>query len=236
MRYVGGKSRLAKRLVGAILENSPERTGRVFDPFVGGGAVSSELAKHFTEVRISDTHPDLMMMWGELLAGWEPPSEVTEQEYQELRTADPSALRGFVGFGGSFGAKWFGGFARGSGRNYLAETKRNLLKIVSNFSKVDVSAREQGYDSIRPVRGDVVYCDPPYKDTLGYKGSGTFDHEEFYRTVEAWVGEGVIVFVSEYQAPAHWEVVLEVPHRVSVSAVENRRATVEFLYKVKAGH
>ena len=53
-------------------------------------------------------------MWKALQSGWEPPDIVTEAEYQYIKDhkdEDP-ALAGFVGFGCTFGAKWFAGYAR----------------------------------------------------------------------------------------------------------------------------
>ena len=39
------------------------------------------------------------------------PFQLMEEEYKNLKTSEPSALRGFVGYFLSFGGKWFGGYA-----------------------------------------------------------------------------------------------------------------------------
>ena len=63
----------------------------------------------------SDSHEDLILMWQALMRGeMEPFADVTEVEYAALKTAAPSARRGFVGFGASFGGGWFGGYGRHS--------------------------------------------------------------------------------------------------------------------------
>lgn len=62
------------------------------------------------------------------------------------------------------------------------------------------------------LSGDVVYCDPPYRGTTGYK-TGTFDHDAFDTWAEEQVTKGAQVFVSEFNAPPHWEVVWENPER-----------------------
>jgi DNA adenine methylase len=54
----------------------------------------------------------------------------------------------------------------------------------------------------RPVRG-VIYCDPPYAGTTGYRGGGVsaFDHARFWYLCRRWVDCGARVFVSEYRVP-----------------------------------
>ena len=41
MMYLGGKSRLAKRIGAAILENTDQR-GQYIEPMIGGGSVSTD--------------------------------------------------------------------------------------------------------------------------------------------------------------------------------------------------
>lgn len=82
--------------------------------FCGSCAVEAKLAPYFKKVICNDAHPYLMEMWKALQQGWEPPDIVTEAEYQYIKAhkdEDP-ALTAFVGFGCTFGAKWFGGYAR----------------------------------------------------------------------------------------------------------------------------
>ena len=208
--------------------------GVVYDPFVGGGAVAAELSRHFSEVRMSDTHTDLVMLLDAVVGGWVPPEEISEEEYRELRDESPSPLRGFAGFAGSFGGKWFGGYARGAGRNYAAEPCRNLAKMKAQFDKTTASARCISYKDLTPRDGEVVYCDPPYLGTLGYGGTEAFDHQTFYEVVEGWVRQGVRVYVSEYTAPAHWTQLFEVEHRVSVSLAKDRKGSVEKLFRVES--
>jgi len=50
----------------------------------------------------------------------------------------------------------------------------------------------------------LIYCDPPYKDTAGYKSGAKktdFNHEEYYDWVRQKVSEGHIVLCSEYTMP-----------------------------------
>lgn len=200
MQYLGGKCQIAKNITKAILENTTSRS-RFIEPFIGGAAITSRIAKYFDVVFASDIHEDLILMWQSLSKGWEPPDSVSEDEYKELRNSQPSALRGFTGFGCSFGGKWFGGYARNSiGFDYCGATKRVVLRDIGKMNNVYFTHCK--YSEVSPTKGDVVYCDPPYANTTGYKDK--FNSEEFWATVNDWSDKGVNVFVSEYTAPSNW--------------------------------
>lgn len=236
---MGGKSRIAKKIAEVILERTPEHSGTYWEPFVGGGAMASRMGKHFERANYSDIHPDLMMMWESLFAGWQPPTEVSYDLYQELRYADePSALRGFVGFGGSFGGRWFEGYARGGKnangqpRNHQAESARAVLKDIEGMKAKQHTtfACHSAFD-IQPQSGDIVYCDPPYAGTKNYSRTDKMDHELFWDTVQSWAEKGVHVFVSEYEAPDGWECVWEQELRSSVRiGSSERHMAVERLF------
>ena len=51
----------------------------------------------------------------------------------------------------------------------------------------------------------IVYCDPPYSNTVGY--GQDFISKYFWVWCEALVEQGHQVFVSEYVAPPEWKVV-----------------------------
>src|SRR3982751_7120269 len=104
MQYMGGKARIARRVVAAILADTTARE-IWFEPFIGGGNVMEHAAPHFARSVGADAHPDLIMMWEHVTAGGMIPDFVGREEYQELRKQSPSWLRGFAGFGASFGGK-----------------------------------------------------------------------------------------------------------------------------------
>src|ERR1041384_1608066 len=109
MQYMGGKARIARRIVDAILSDTDFRD-TWWEPFVGGGNVMEHAAPHFRNLIGCDAHPDLILMWQYVTSGGDLPSIVTREMYAELRKLPPSPVRGFVGFGASFGGKWFGGY------------------------------------------------------------------------------------------------------------------------------
>lgn len=235
MRYVGSKRKIAKRVLAEILKRRGDRDV-YWEPFVGGCNSFSVIAPHFRKVYGSDVHDDLIMMWRAVMDGWTPPEYVTEDEYAKLRNEPPSALRGFVGFGGSFGGKWFGGYARGgfmangNPRNHQAESARAVMARRHEISGSQVQFDHGSYDRGRATSNMVVYCDPPYASTLGYKGTGEFDHAAFWRWCREQVNRGALVFVSEYSAPDDFECIAEFDHRMSVALTTDRKTTVERLF------
>ena len=52
MRYLGGKSRIAKNIVAQM--PSPSAVRNVYEPFCGGGAVTVALAQKYRAVQASD--------------------------------------------------------------------------------------------------------------------------------------------------------------------------------------
>lgn len=107
MRYIGGKSRIARFLSPIILSTRPRF---VVEPFCGALNVSLWLVKDDPTVVVyaSDSHSDLVSMWQAVKDGWSPPDSVSRDEYDRLREEAASPLRTFVGYGCSFSGKWFG--------------------------------------------------------------------------------------------------------------------------------
>ena len=204
MRYQGGKSRIAKDIAAKIRELHPTAT-EIWEPFCGGGAVTSALAKVGFHVHASDNHEDLILMWQALMRGeTEPFADVTEAEYAALKTAPSSARRGAVGFGASFGGGWWAGFARTEGRVFIRESFRNC----SRLKELEVTFTHTDYTT---TPDDVlVYADPPYAGTKPYKGSPAFDHAAFWSWVRQRKGPTLI---SELIGPDDIDIVWRKAHK-----------------------
>lgn len=226
---------MAKSIRDVILSRVENTDVTYWEPFVGGCGSFEVIAPAFRRAVGSDIHPDLILMWQSVMDGWVPPTEVSLEQYQELRDSEPSALRGFAGFGGSFGGKWFGGYARGgytsdgTPRNYLAETSRNVFRTVRKLENTRVSFELHSYSEIDPGAGDVVYCDPPYAETTEYTHSG-FDSKAFWAWCEDQVAQGVRIFVSEYNAPEGWIEVFRKETLTHVGLPEDRKKSTEKLF------
>ena len=132
MRYQGGKSRIATSIALAIERESKGDYGNLVSLFCGSCAVESKLAPHFKSVICNDNHKYLIALWRALQSGCDLPEVISEDTYKSIREnkdVNP-ALTGFVGFGCSFGGKFFGGYARNkTGTNYAAQSKRSILLI-----------------------------------------------------------------------------------------------------------
>ena len=166
MRYQGGKSRIATSIALAI-ERERERVkgtmGNLVSLFCGSCAVESKLAPHFSNVICNDNHKYLIALWRALQSGYDLPEVISEDTYKSIREnkdVNP-ALTGFVGFGCSFGGKFFGGYARNkTGTNYAAQSKRSILKDFANLQNATFTCND--YKDVVIPAGSVVYADPPY--------------------------------------------------------------------------
>jgi len=131
MRYVGGKSRHAKQILDRIDDYRTTQT-ILIEPFCGGGAITKEAVKRYNKVYASDNHPDLIMMYQALQAGWQPPSSVSKELHTAMKNAEPSALRAFVRFGCSFGGNFTSGYAMNKDDSTIKESRNSLLEMNLN--------------------------------------------------------------------------------------------------------
>lgn len=86
------------------------------------------------------------------------------------------------------------------------------------------------YREMRIPRKSLIYCDPPYANSAKYDVVGDFNTDEFWRWCDARSDEGNIVFVSEYQAPEHWQCVWEKSVNSSLSKDTGAKKAVEKLF------
>lgn len=236
-QYQGGKSRVSKDIAQVILNSTTNRE-RYLEPFIGGGAMAEKMGHHFNECHYSDLHQDLVMMWNAVVnEGWEPPSELTEEEYYSLKDAEPSPLRAFAGFACSFGGKFFGGYARSKKTHYPSTGRRSVLRGRAMSGAESTKYTHASYEALEVRPGDVVYCDPPYESTTGYK-TGAFDSPRFWAVAQAWAEAGATVFVSEYQAPEGWEEVWSKPVTISLvgGTTQGDKKNIEKLFTFRCNN
>jgi len=176
------------------------------EPFLGSAATFVKIAPHFTTSIGTDIHPDLILMWQALCNGWIPPDTISREEYQALKKAEPSALRGMVGFGSSFRGKWFGGYdpmdrVNGTWKSstWKGSAVKKSLSLVPYLRKATITCMD--YRQHTPDKNTIVYADPPYRDTTQY--SNSFDSDIFWNTMDKWAKRGTTVIVSEQVAPSH---------------------------------
>lgn len=250
IQYLGGKSRISKQISEVIIDeisrwkepNSSldcvsnrerESNERLISLFCGSCAVESKLAPHFKIVICNDNHKYLVALWQALQDGYELPEVISEQAYKSIREHkdDNPALTGFVGFGCSFGGKFFGGYARNkTGTNYAAQSKRSILKDFANLQNATFTCND--YKDVVIPSGSVVYADPPYSNTTGYT-SGKFNSEEFWNYMRQ-IGKDNQVFISELEAPDDFVCVWERPFTRTLDRNKNNQfKVVEKLFTYK---
>ena len=178
----------------------------------------------------SDIHNDLIVMYEALQNGWDPPENLSKEEYDQLRKLEGyGPLKAFAAFGCSFGGKEWGGYARDVRKTTsFAYTARNGLLKKKPFMK-NVEFARHDYRDYAP-KNCVIYCDPPYQGTTTYK-TDKFDHQTFFDWCKQ-ASNTNDVFVSEFNAPLGWQVVWEFERRIQVEATTGN-VKVDRLYKVQ---
>lgn len=230
---MGGKARTAKPIA-AYLESVRSPGQPYLEPFVGAANVLCRMAGPKTG---ADAHPDLIYLLQAVRDGSiDLPDSMTEEEYYRIRDLQSCALRGFAGFGCSFGGRFFMGFARAGPRNYCKNAKNSLLKKRPGLLGADFVHRDyREWD----VDGHLIYCDPPYRGETQYTGprgsTREFDSDEFWDVVRRWSDTNTVV-VSEYTAPADFACVLELPTKTDIRTKAGvKEPRVERLFRPARG-
>ena len=227
MQYLGGKAKIAKQIVKFLSDN--RNPNQLFiEPFLGGCNILPlmDLPKWGNEIV-----PDLVLFYQALQAGWLPPEDITEDDYKIIKQSESSPLRGFTGIACSYSGKWFGGYARDNkGRNYAKNGKNAAIKLAPNLKLAKLT--NLSYNEMDIPDGSLIYCDPPYFGTTGYKN--VFNHDDFWNWVRN-LSERNTVFVSEYSAPDDFEIVFEIDRNLemknSSKTAETKRVEKIFKYK-----
>lgn len=234
MRYMGGKSRTAKRIA-EYLNLVREPWQPYWEPFVGAGWVLERIAPDGGANFASDANAYLIAMWQALQAGWKPPQTVTEAEYQAIKEFPegfPPELVAIVGFGCSFGGKWFAGYARGENRNWANEARRSLLQKMKRIRCLDVCFYAGDFlTMVPPAERCLIYCDPPYEGKTGYGAVPDWNSGAFWEHVEALEAYGHTVVVSEYQAPHGFSEVASIQTKTDMNTTNGKERRIERLFR-----
>ena len=205
MRYVGSKNRLSKELTPIIQSYITDDTVAYIEPFVGGANMIDKI-KHHNKIG-SDAHKELIAL---LIFARDNvdklPEKILSSEYNEVKKNKDnyeSYYLGLVGFCASFGAKYFGGYARDSKDDESGKWSRgainNLKKQSPNIQDVDFKVASFLDYKPSDYKNCVFYLDPPYRNTLQYS-TGGFPYEEF----DKWaieLAKNNTVLISEYNMP-----------------------------------
>lgn len=213
MRYVGSKNKLSKELAPIIQSYICDETKGYLEPFVGGANMIDKIR---CKKRIGcDIHKQLISLLQFAQKHEEQlPERIFEDEYkivQQNKEKYPDWYLGLVGFCASFGAKYFGGYARDSKSDnsgkWSAGAINNLKKQLPNIKDVEFYNTKFQDLPLDKIKDYVIYCDIPYRGTTKY-ATNSFPYDEFY----SWAKAASIyntVLISEYSMPDDFECIWE---------------------------
>lgn len=234
MNYQGSKRRIANQIIEKCIELAPP-TRIWIEPFVGGANVIDKVPTDYIRIGYDLSRP-VITQFRAFKSGWLPPESISEKEYYDIRSNPQNyseELHSFVGFACSWGGKWWGGYARSGERNFAREGRDNLLKQLPKLDGIDFVCADYR-DIPLPEASAIIYCDPPYRNTLKYSSTKiNFDSDEFWCWADKLVELGHYVFVSEYNATTDWETVLEIPMKSVMRLGESKATTEKLFHKAK---
>lgn len=227
LRWAGGKRWLAPALA-PLLQGRLGPSATYYEPFLGGGALF--FAVQPTSAVLSDTNADLMAAYRAV--AWR--HRLVKRELVDCRTARRDYLRmrawqpqGIIDRGvrliylnrncyaglyrenrqGAFNVPFGGGE-----RNHLTLCRNGILgKAAAVLRQPGISLRIADFGVIMPLAGpgDVVYCDPTYREVTRIRfdryGRNVFawrDQERLAAAAHAAYARGALVVLSNCTSPS----------------------------------
>jgi site-specific DNA-adenine methylase len=228
MVYMGSKRRLAKDIV-PILQGIIDRNKieKYYEPFVGGANIIDKIKCPFRQG--SDLNEYLVELLLARKYNFEFPERISEEEYKQVKNNKDKHQYwyvGAIGFLGNFGSKFFNGYARSGADKHSTypQELRNLM--LQNLTGIDF--KYGSFETINIEHGSLVYCDPPYAGTTGYKDK--LDYEKFYSWCREIAKHSTVV-ISEYSMPDDFKVIKEWKLEVNfASQRKNSKINTEKLF------
>ena len=240
MRYLGGKKRLGKEISEILaLLAPPDTVNGYCEPFCGAlGVMCHMVDKGYKTCKAYDACKDLIMLWKEVKTGtFKFPRSISERTWLKYKNdPNPSAMRAFIGFGCSFGGKWFSTYAQKyvkseKYRSVISENTNAIEKMIPKIKKINtISVKDY---KLHNFKGYLIYCDPPYTKTTGYRAVNNFDTKEFWDIVRK-LSKNNIVVVSEFSAPKDFKCIWEKKRKVRNTRGKEQMTTLTeklFVYK-----
>lgn len=230
MVYMGSKNRIAKELLPIITAGLQSNQWYV-EPFVGGCNMIDKV-QHPLKLG-ADSNEYLIALLQYVQAGGELPEHIDKEEYLRVKAAPadyPKWYTGFCGFICSRNGVFFSSYAgitqtKQGERNYLREKRNNILRQDLSGIKLECCS----YDELVIPDNSVIYCDPPYQATTGYKDA--FDSSKFWQWVREKSKAGNMVYVSEYTAPDDFKCIWEGQLTSSLSTKNKVSTEKLFVYE-----
>lgn len=241
MAYIGGKSRTCKEISKIIKEYVKDKEVKeYYEPFCGGLSVACEFVNEYI-VNCSDYNEDLIYFWNEVKNGNFTEMPVVSEEYfDELKNSKELSLdKSFAMFWCTYLCVYKGKYmpnnyikvkGRRIMRRYQSERFSGIKKKESKIKLINFECCEYKTVSNKVKDGKfIIYCDPPYINTIQAYKVKTFNSEEFWKTMKLWTDQGNYVFVSEKVCPIDHIVMHEKDLSISMSNKGKRMSDKLFL-------
>tara|TARA_X000001036_G_scaffold319796_1_gene298281 strand:- start:333 stop:1070 length:738 start_codon:yes stop_codon:yes gene_type:complete len=234
MAYVGGKSKGAAHIIKVLNDPKFDRLHYI-EPFVGYAHILRRV-ENKKSYKAYDANPLVVA----LLKGVQNKKlkypNITRKQWFKLKydKKNHSFKRAIAAFTYSFnGVEWSSYTVRSRcnrRENYPAERKRYYDKLRKNKVFMKTKILHKDYKKLKPGKGKLIYCDPPYAGTTGY--SPNFNTKEFWSTVRKWSKHNA-VFVSEYHAPPDFKLIAKKEKRQSLAGKGAGKKVWEKLFQWK---
>jgi site-specific DNA-adenine methylase len=212
--FAGGKKLLGAEIAEAIYNTSitiEETTNFIIKGYAENFCGMMGVYQHIPEIfknhipkmkfKASDRNPYIIKLWEGLKNGFNPPIKCSNAEYYKYKDTDNKSLKAiFLGFAcairGVFRSTYFPA-------NNIENQSIQCKDIGRKIKNVNLFTGD--YTTFSKLKGYIIYCDPPYKNTqtpysIGNNYDTNFDHKQFIN----WclkMTEHNIIFVSEYTKP-----------------------------------
>jgi site-specific DNA-adenine methylase len=218
--YVGGKSRMIKGIREAInKEINGKKVNNFYDLFCGGLSVSIGFVDCY-DVYSSDNNEDLIYMWNKVKDSnfYNECPIVTKEQFDELKKQTTLSLdKSFAMFYCTFMCMYKGSHIINIKKNRTQGYFNNIKKNEDSIKKIKEITCKEYKDFDFSNGNNIIYCDPPYINTVNTYKSKNFNHDEFWTQLKKWTDMGNYVFVSEKTCPIEHKVIYEKELPVNMS-------------------
>ncbi len=233
---MGSKNRIAKHILPIMLKDRKEGQYWV-EPFVGGANMIDKVEGNRIGADFNEYTIEALKFIRDFITP-KNDTEFSEKDYNNAAECYRAKLKitpvecyALIAF--SFGAKWVGGWSRGKNsngeqRDYVSEQYRASERQKPLLQSVELI--HSSYSDLEIPPSSVIYCDPPYEGTTGYKDK--FNHVEFWQWCRDKQKEGHTIFVSEYNAPDDFECIWKQELNVSVAKNGKHKKAIEKLFTI----
>lgn len=239
MRYLGSKAKIKREIIPIITEHLNGNNLYV-EPFVGGANIIDSI--DYPQKVGLDISKYVIAIWNCIKdkgIDWIPQAFDEEEYYDVKRCYKDNSLKysdamiGYVGNCLSYGSKWWGGFAKYNPKkneDHVKEAYNGIRKQYECFKYLlDTKFINATYEDFDYGEHSVIYCDPPYLDSIGYESS--FDHTKFWEWVREMTLNGHYVYVSEYTAPSDFKCIWKKNIKETVGKRVNQKIERLFFYQ-----